>query len=709
MRVTAGFWMAGAALALAAMPGAAQADEASIAWDHWGVPHISGESHEAVSYALGWAQAQGRPDQLLELLGQGRGRAAEYWGQEYFEGDALMWRMGIPQASEALLAAQGEDYRARIAAYAAGINAWFEANPESGSEARRRVLPVTAADVLGHTQRTINLFFMAGGELAELRRIAEAAEPVEDAEPGERGSNAWAIAPSRSESGNALLLMNPHLPWDGVFTWYEAHLQAPGLNAYGVGLLGQGFTSILFNEHLGWTHTVNEHDGADIYAVPLAGGDGYRFGGEVRAFEDSVAPLKVRAEDGSLEDWPVPLRRTVHGPVAAVTREHAYVLRIAGLADPDHARAFAQYDAMARAENREQWEAAFDDLQLPMFNAVYADDNGEILYVSSGLHPVRQRGDADFWGGMLDGADPELLWTDYQPYDRLLRVANPASGFVQNANETGWTATIPPALDPADYPGDYVAPTMRSRPQHSLEMLLGDTSISFDELVAYAHSTRLALADNVLDDLIAAARADGRPEAVAAADVLAGWDRTSAADARGAALFALWSFAMEGGESALAYEEPWRFADPTDWPEGLADDAAAVAALVAAAGQMEAAGLPLDLAWGELARVPDGAGGSLPTSLGLSAQGAFRVGNFVPREEGPFGFNGGTSWVAAVEFGETVRARAILPYGNFADRPDGVRSQLPLFSRGEFRDVHFTAEAIEAATIRRETLDYPDQ
>ncbi|MCA1749983.1 MAG: penicillin acylase family protein, partial [Sphingomonadales bacterium] len=588
----------------------------------------------------------------------------------------------------------------------AGINAWFAANPESGSAERRRMLPVMPEDVIGHTQRTINLFFMAGGELGQIRRLLAAAESIEDAEPGERGSNAWAIAPSRSASGEALLLMNPHLPWDGVFTWFEAHLTAPGLNAYGVGLLGQGFTSILFNEHLGWTHTVNEHDGADIYAVPLTDG-GYLFGEEVRGFEESEATLKVRGEDGTLEERAVPLRRSVHGPVLGMTEDTAYALRIAGLADPRYAQAFAQYDAMARADNREEWEAAFDDLQLPTFNAIYADDNGEILYVSSGLHPVRPRGDAGFWGESIDGGDPELLWSDYQPYDRLLRVANPASGFVQNSNETGWTATIPPALDPAEYPADYVAPTMRSRPQHGLQMLLGDESIGYDELIDYAHSTRLALADNVLDDLIAAARADRRPVAMRAADVLAGWNRRSDADSRGAVLFAHWGFAMERGESGIAYDAPWTFDDPTRWPEGLADDEAAVDALVAAAERLEAAGAPLDVAWGEMARVPDGEGGSLPTSLGLSGLGAFRVGNFAPREEGvAFDFDGGTGWVAAVEFGETPRARAILPYGNFAERPDGVRDQLPLFSRGELREVNFTPAVIEAATVRRESLDY---
>lgn len=705
MRIKA---FAGVFAASLTMGGAAEAAE--IAWDNWGVPHIAGEDADDTTYALGWAQARGRPDQLLELLGQGRGRAAEYWGEPYYEGDALMWRMGIPQSLDAIYDVQGADYQARLEAFAAGINAWFEAHPESGSEERRRILPVTARDILGHTQRSINLYFMAGGELQAMQRqlaAAREATPQETPEPDaeERGSNGWAIAPSRSESGHALLLQNPHLPWTGFFTWFEAHLQSPGLNAYGVGLLGQPFTSIMFNEHLGWTHTVNRHDPADVFAVTPEG-NGYRFGEEVRPFEVEQVSLNVRGEDGAMEARDLTITRTVHGPILGQADGRLYAFRVAGLADPAHARTFAQIDAMSRAENREQWEAAFSQLQLTMFNAIYADGNGEILYVSNGLYPVRSTGDEDYWEAPVDGSDPALLWTEYTPYEGLLRVANPESGFVQNSNETGFTATIPVALDPADYPADWIQPDMRTRPQHGLEMLLGDESISFDELIAYAHDTELTMADNVLPDLVSAARTVGSEEAVRAADVLEAWDRRSDADSRGALLFTLWGFEFARGEPISLYENPWNFLAPTNWSSGIADDVGAVEALVAVVQRMDEAGVALDTPWGEAARIPDGEGGTLPSALGLGRFGAFRVGSFEPDESGvAFTFDGGTTWVAAIEFGETPRARAILPYGNFADRPEGVENQLPLLSRGELRDVNYTAEAIEAATVMSETVE----
>lgn len=698
------------AIGLASAACAPTTQETRIRWDQWGVPHIESTSAEGAHYGLGWAMARGRPDQLLKLMGQGRGRGAEYWGEEYFEQDALMWRLGIPQAIDGIHAAQGPDYRSRLDAFVEGVNDWFAAHPESGSEERRRALPITARDVLGHTQRSLNFSFMAGETVGELQAMLAHSddETAATTEKPENGSNAWAIAPSRSASGNALLFANPHLPWDGFFTWFESHLTAPGLDAYGAGLLGQPFPSIMFNDHLGWTHTVNRHDGADVYAVPMVEG-GYRFGDEVRVFEDSEATLRVRGPDGTLDERRVPIRRTVHGPVLGQRGDTAYAVGVAGLADPARALAFAQYDAMARATNRGEWEAALARLQLPMFNAVYADREGEILYVSNGLHPVRARGDAAFWAGVVDGGDPSLLWTEYHPYDRLLRVVDPASGFLQNANETGYTSTIPPALDPADFPADFVPPDMRARPQHSIELLLADRSISLDELIAYAHSTRLAFADNILDELIAAARADARPEAARAMEILTAWDRRTDADSRGAALFALWSFAFFAANEGQVYEQPWSFAAPTRWPDGIANDVAAVEALVAAVERMDAAGVALDLPWGELARVPDGKGGTLPSSLGIGQIGAFRVGFYSPDESGvALDFNGGTSWVAAIEFGEDIRAEAILPYGNFADPPTGVGDQHLLFSRGELRPVAFDETAIAATTIMEETLD-PDR
>ena len=690
-----------------AAPALAQESEATILWDEWGVPHIEADSDVDAAYALGWAQARGRPDQLVELLVRGRGTAASLWGADYVESDILLATSGLPDFLPEMMAALEPEERARVEAFADGINAFFAANPGALSSERRKGLPVTGADVLGHAQHGIYLNFVAPRELfraAQLRQAADqAAQPPEG---DERGSNAWAVGPSRSASGNALLLMNPHLPWGGMFTWFESHVSAGDTNSYGVSLLGHPQATIMFNEHLGWTHTVNRLDNADMYAVQLTANGGYMFDGAERAFDITPKTIRVAQQDGSMSEQVVPVLRTVHGPVVARDATRAYALRLAGFGDPQFANTFAQYAQMAEAETREEFEAALSRLQNPMFNTVYADRAGEILFVSNGLHPVRASGDADYWDGVIDGGDPSTLWTEYHPYESLLRVANPESGFVQNANETGFTATFPVALDPADYPSDWIQPDMRTRPQHSIELLTADASITFDEFVEYSRSTRLAFADNMLDDLVRAAREDGRAEAVRAANVLADWNRRTDLDSRGAVLFTQWAYALFTSGS-FEYDTRWSFDEPLAFSSGIADELEprAVEVLVGIVKQADAIGVPLDLPWGAFAHVVDEDGNRLPLSQGLGGIGAFRVGNYnLMTGELQAEDQTGTGWVAAIEFADIPRAQAILPYGNFEQRPDAMKSQLPLLSRGEMREVYFTPEAVQAAAVYAETV-----
>ena len=92
----------------------------------------------------------------------------------------------------------------------------------------------------------------------------------------EEGSNAWAFAPSRTKSGRAILLRNPHLSWTAGY--YEAHVTVPGvLDFYGDFRIGGPFGVIGgFNRHLGWATTNNAPDLDEIYmaATQILSGQG---------------------------------------------------------------------------------------------------------------------------------------------------------------------------------------------------------------------------------------------------------------------------------------------------------------------------------------------------------------------------------------------------------------------------------------------------
>jgi acyl-homoserine-lactone acylase len=183
---------------------------------------------------------------------------------------------------------------------------------------------------MAHVQRVLHFTFVVDPDRIE--DISEQ-QSARAAFGQKMGSNGWAIAPSRSASGNAMLLANPHLLWSDLFLWYEAQLTAPGIDAYGASLVGVPVLNIAFNDYQGWTHTVNTHDGWDAYELTLANG-GYQFDGKVRAFETEERILKVRQADGTLRQEPLIVRRSVHGPIIAEKDGKVIALRVVGLDQP---------------------------------------------------------------------------------------------------------------------------------------------------------------------------------------------------------------------------------------------------------------------------------------------------------------------------------------------------------------------------------------
>lgn len=657
-----------------------------ILWDTYGIPHIYGENSKSLFYAFGWAQMQSHGNLILRLYGQSRGQAAEFWGEDYLESDRWVQTMGIPNRAKAWYESQNPIFRNYLDAFVAGMNAYAKEHPEALTEELKVALPLKPVDVLAHAQRVINFTFVV--DPARVKNLAE--------NPTPKGSNAWAIAPSRSESGNAMLLANPHLPWSDLYLWYEAQLIAPEINAYGATLVGIPVLTIAFNDNLGWTHTVNTHDGWDAYELPLAN-DGYRFDGKVRSFDREEKVLKVKEKNGNLRSESLVVRRSVHGPILTEKQGTAIALRVVGLDKP---AALQQWWDMARSKNFSEFEAALKRLEIPMFTVMYADRQGHIMHLFNGQVPIRKKGDFKYWSGTIPGNTSETLWSKNHPYADLPRVVDPPSGWLQNTNDPPWTTTFPSAIAPDNYPA-YMAPRgpMSLRSQRSAKMLLEDDKISFDELMQYKHSTQVELASRLLDDLISAAR-QGSDRARRAAEVLATWDRKVDADSRGAVLFAFWKQAMDADK---LFAKPWSEDAPLTTPDGLANPAEAVRVLEATATKVEVTYGSLDVAWGEVFRLPGEA--NLPANGADTALGVFRSVWFAPRKDDRFQAVGGDSFVAAIEFSNPVKAMALNSYGN-ATQPGSPHAgdQLQLFARKELRPVWRSRSEIEAHLSSRQKL-----
>lgn len=624
-----------------------------ILWDTWGVPHVYGRTAEDVGYGYGWAQAQAHGDAILRLYGMARGRGAEYWGARFAPADRMMRAVGIPQAGREGYAAQDDAFRRYLDAFAAGVNAYARAHPERIADEVEAVLPVTGADLVAHGHRVMFTFLsLTGGEpgLVGTSGLPEGAAP---------GSNAWAIAPGRSASGNAMLLANPHLPWnEDLMRFTEAHLVGPGMDVTGATIIGLPVVAIGFNDRLGWSHTVNTIDALDVFTLRLAEG-GYRMDGAVRPFQTRVDTLRIHQADGSLRTEALAIRSSVHGPVVASTDTTATAVAVQGI---DQHGMLREWWDMGRARSLAEFESALRRLQISMFNVVYADRGGHIFYLFNGRVPVRGQTAFAQAQGRVRGDTSATLWRGVHGYDDLPRIVDPAAGYVQNSNSPPWYATRPSPLDTARFPA-YLAPRwVGFREQRALQLLASDSSIGFDELVSMHHDNRMLLADRILDDLIPAARASGRPLAMEAADVLERWDRAAEADSRGAMLFLLWAYRMFEGvpETGEGFARPWSAADPVGTPDGLGNPAAAVAALEQVAELMRTRMGGMDTPWGQINRIGEFPGNGAPGD----PLGVFHVIGYAQEGQASQAAFGDT-YVAAVEFTPAgPRAQAVLSYGN---------------------------------------------
>ena len=258
-------------------------------------------------------------------------------------------------------------------------------------------------------------------------------------------------------------------------------------------------------------------------------------------------------------------------------------------------------------------------------------------------------------------------------------------------------------LNPEDFPA-YMAPVfMPFRPQRAVRMMTEDESITFEELQEYKLSTRMELADRILDDLFLAVDQHGNDLAKEAKQVLESWDRMANNDSKGAWLFASWVSKMNFFQPGT-FADPWSLEQANTTPDGLADPAAAAKTLETVAKEVKETFGTLEVAWGDIHRLKIG-DIDLPANGAPGGLGVFRVTGYGPLTEKHKTAGGGDSYVAIVEFADPVRAKVMLSYGNSTEPNSPHRGdQLTLFSRKEYRDALLTRQSIMSQKEKIEEL-----
>lgn len=637
-----------------------------ISWDDQGTPTITGDDELAACRGYGYAQAVAHATAVLELYGVARGRAAALWGPDFLDGDLEHARLGLEESVEAWWQAQEESTVARLQAFCDGVNQACADDPDRGGE-RRDVLPVVPRDVVAHT---FALFF-------GFARFWD--QGLAFSSPGGPGllgggSSAWAVSARRSSTGEALLLVNPHIPWVCPYRLFEARTISPGRSCHGVTPLGFPWQSFAYGPDAGWTHTVNPLPQLWVYALDVVG-DRYRHDGDLRPIDTREHLVEVRGAD------PVSVteRRTVHGPVTTAPDGAEVAIRVAGVLHEPVTTALEAWWQMSLATSVREIFAAQDRWPLPMFNVLAADSGGSVGAAFCGATPERPGGSFEDSRHRLPGDDPALIWHRLNPPESLPRVIDPDCGWVQNVNEAPWWFCDPP-LDPADHPDGIAPPPDRVRDIRSplsRAALSGPGPLSPSDLLALKWDTRVHLADIVLDELLAAcADADDLRAAVA---VLSAWDRRADEGSRGYLLFHLWAHDhFPVGEVVMDDSHLTPAAVPGGLPTGLRQPEAARESLRRAAGALTDLGRPLDAPYGDVARIgtaPD----DLPASGGPTYVGLFKCLELVPTDGG-WPAIGGDTWVCSLSFGAAVDASSLLLPGPASEPGAPVHgSQAPHF------------------------------
>ena len=679
----------------------------------YGIPHIYAEDWKAFGFAMGWVQSEDYGDQVAVGIVRRRGEYGRYTGRDSIRGDFA------GREAHAVAVARYSSLEPRVRAvyegFAEGVNEYARQNPDVFPE--WLVPNFTGVDALTNDVYTWSRGDAAAFVRAQTRRESEqmgqgntpapaypdswghAEELASTFDPAVDGSNAWALDGTRTASGDAILLRNPHLSWEAGY--YEAHVQIRGdMEFYGDFRIGGAFGIIGgFNRHLGWATTNNSPSYSQVYAVQLhPSRDGHLLlDGNAVALQDSTITVDWIEPDGSTGQTSETVRWSPWGPVVHENDEYAFVLT-----DPRDGqyRRGEQLVKMMTAESLEEWLDVMRMRAHASSNFTYADAHGNIaLYYNARIPSLPHEPTGDSAAIAHSRSD---MWTEVAAWESLPLYVNPPGGYVQQANDTPDFINLNVSLDRDTVAHNLPEARLRLRSQLSFALIHGDSQLSLEDVVELKHSPRMLAAERMLDDLLAVIDAsEPTPDLQRARSILGDWDRTAAATSRGGVLFKAWFNTYMQMTDTMEYRVEWDRASPTQTPFGVGRPGRALAALRLALEDLADEGVAPDARWGDVHRVVRG-DVDAPVSGCEGALGCFRTLSFASLDDGRRVVNRGDGWVFAVEFGEQPRGNSILAYGQsrLEDSPHHD-DQAAMFARDEMKPMLWREEQIAAAAIRR--------
>jgi acyl-homoserine-lactone acylase len=687
----------------------AEAARVTIVRDDWGIAHIRGATDADAVFGMIYAQAEDDFNRVETNYLTALGRTAEAEGEKAIWAD-LRARLYMDPADLKTRYLGSQPWLKRLMnAWADGLNYYLATHPNVRPRAIARFEPWMALSFTeGSIGGDIERIDLAGLEAFYSKRgqaLAYTPSP-HDSEP--RGSNGFAVAPSNTAGGHALLLINPHTSF--FFRAEQQVTSGEGLNAYGAATWGQFFIYQGFNSHAGWMHTSSGVDAVDEFVetvVQKPEGLFYRYGNSERAVTTSSVAIRYRAADGSIGSRTFEVYRTHHGPI--VREAGGKWVSFAMMHKP--VEALEQSFLRTKTRDYASFVAVAERKANSSNNTLFADDKGEIAYLHPQFVPVRN--DRFDYTKPVDGSDPETDWRGLHALSQIPHLLNPPTGWAFNTNNWPWSAAGPYSPKQADFPRYMDTFGENPRGQHAQMVLGARNDFTIETLRAAAYDSFQPAFAELVPGLVAAwdkAPASNplkrRLEPQVAA--LRGWDYRWSVGSVPNTLANFWA------------DEMWRRAAEGKWEAGLTtyekiDRAPAqqkLEALAAAVARLEQDFGRWDTPWGQINRFQRltgdiahpfrDAGPSIPVGFSSARWGSLASFGAAPRGGSKRWYGtSGNSFVAVVEFGPRVRARAVSAGGESGNPASKhFNDQAERYATGNLRDVYFYPDQLRGHTER---------
>jgi acyl-homoserine-lactone acylase len=679
-----------------------QANRVTIIRDEWGIPHVYGKTDADAVFGFLFAQCEDDFERVELNYINAVARMSEVEGESKLYQDLRM-RLFYDSAQAIELYQQSPEWLRKLCnAFADGVNFYLYTHPQTKPKLLHRFQPwmpllfsegSIGGDIESVSVNRIKDFYGSGNSVLR-------SEEEDHNEPEPRGSNGFAIAPSRSASGNALLLINPHTSF---YFRPEVHVVSEqGLNAYGAVTWGQFFVYQGFNESCGWMHTSSQADVMDEYRETIIRRNDslfYKYGSELRPV--IIKKIKIAYKEGSQRNFrEFTTYYTHHGPVFAKEGDHWMSIRL--MKEP--IKALTQSYLRTKSKDLSSYEKTMELKTNSSNNTVFADAKGNIAYWHGNFIPKRN---PQFnWSAAVDGSDPSTDWKGLHDIKEMVHIYNPPNGWIQNCNSTPFTVSGEHSPNKNNYP-PYMAPDAQNARGINAERVLNRESLfTLDKLIEAAYDPHLAGFEELIPSLLVAYdRVSRLDDAIIAKldepiSLLRSWDMK-------------YNLASVPATLAIYWGQDMRSLVLPGVPAGTdqlriiqvmihkTSDEEKVKALENIIDELQRDFGTWKMPWGEVNRfqrltgkvseIYDDGKSSYAVPYASSFWGslaAFGSRKFTGTKK-MYGYVG-NSFVAVVEFGKVVKAKSLLA-GGVSNNPSSPHfmDQAERYSKGEFKDVSF--------------------